>query len=105
METVMVNPQIVEFSKGKETQAEGCLSFPDMNGEVERSKWIKVEALNLKGKKIKKKFEGFEARVFQHEYDHLDGTVYIDRLSSEVREKVEPRLNELIEEFGEGGVL
>jgi len=64
-----------------------------------------VEALNLKGKKIKKKFTGWEARIFQHEYDHLNGTVYIDRLSEESRSRVQPRLNELIEEFGEGGAL
>ena len=104
-ETVLVNPKIVEFSEAKDLEIEGCLSFPDMNGEVVRSKWIKVEAINLNGKKIKKKFTGWEARIFQHEYDHLDGTVYIDRLSEETREKVQPKLNELIEEYGEGGAL
>lgn len=46
-----------------------------------------------------------QARIFQHEYDHLDGTVYIDRLDEEGRARVQPRLNELIEEFGEGGAL
>ncbi|KAG7356493.1 peptide deformylase [Nitzschia inconspicua] len=104
-ETILVNPRIVEFSEAKDEEIEGCLSFPDMSGEVIRSKWIKVEALNLKGKKIKKKFTGWEARIFQHEYDHLDGTVYIDRLSEETRAKVQPRLNELIEEFGDGGSI
>ena len=44
-------------------------------------------------------------RIFQHEYDHLDGVVYIDKLSEKGREEVQPRLNELIEEFGEGGVI
>lgn len=104
-EIVMVNPQIVEFSEAKDVDIEGCLSFPDMDGDVERSKWIKVEAMNLKGKKIKRKFTGWEARIFQHEYDHLQGVVYIDHLSEEGRETVQPRLNELIEEFGEGGAL
>lgn len=65
-EVVLVNPKIVEFSEAKETDIEGCLSFPDMSGEVERSKWIKVEATNLRGKKIKRKYEGWEARIFQH---------------------------------------
>jgi peptide deformylase len=101
----MVNPQITEFSESKDTETEGCLSFPDMNGEVERSKWVKVEAISLKGKKIKKKFKAWEARIFQHEYDHLDGTVYIDRVSEEVRKTVQPTLDTLIEEFGEGGKL
>lgn len=102
-ETILVNPEIVNYSEAKDEEIEGCLSFPDMSGEVVRSKWIKVEALNLKGKKIKKKFTGWEARIFQHEYDHLDGTVYIDRLSEETRAKVQPRLNELIADFGDGG--
>ena len=59
-----------------------------MNGEVMRHKWIKVEAVNLKGKKFKKKFTGFEARLFQHEYDHLEGVVYIDHLDEEDMEEV-----------------
>lgn len=104
-EVVMVNPKIVEFSSAKDVEQEGCLSFPEMAGDVERSKWIKVEALNLKGKKIKKKFVGWEARIFQHEYDHLDGVVYIDRLTEEGRNEVQPRLDELIKFFGEGGAL
>jgi peptide deformylase len=104
-EVIMVNPKIVEFSDSKEIDMEGCLSFPDMSGEVERSKWIKVEAFNLKGKKMKKKYTGWEARIFQHEYDHLDGVVYIDRLSEKGRKEVETRVDELIQDFGEGGQL
>jgi peptide deformylase len=104
-EVIMVNPTIVESSEARNVETEGCLSFPGMDGPVERSKWIKVEAMNMKGKKIKRKFTDWEARIFQHEYDHLDGTVYIDRLDEEGRSKVQPRLNELIAEFGEGGAL
>lgn len=105
-EKILVNPTIVEFSDAKDEEIEGCLSFPDMNGEVIRSKWIKVEALTPKGRKVKKKFKGWEARIFQHEYDHLDGTVYTDRLSEETKENVQPRLNELIEEYdGDDGAL
>jgi len=98
-ETILVNPRIVEYSNAEDEQIEGCLSFPDMQGEVIRSKWIKVEAVTPKGRKIKKKFKGWEARIFQHEYDHLDGTVYTDRLSLETKVKVQPRLDELIEEY------
>ena len=104
-ETILVNPRIVEYSDAKDEEIEGCLSFPDMQGEVVRSKWIKVEAMNLRGKKLKKKFTGWEARIFQHEYDHLDGVTYIDRLSDETRAKVQPRLDELISDYGEGGSL
>jgi len=104
-ETILVNPRIVEYSNAKDEEIEGCLSFPDMQGEVIRSKWIKVEAMTPKGRKIKKKFKGWEARIFQHEYDHLEGTVYTDRLSDETKKKVRPRLNELIEEYdGDDGV-
>uniref|UniRef100_A0A7S1GJC1 Peptide deformylase n=1 Tax=Cyclophora tenuis TaxID=216820 RepID=A0A7S1GJC1_CYCTE len=104
-EVVLVNPRIVQLSDGTDVEIEGCLSFPDMNGDVQRSKWIKVEALTPKGRKVKKKFNGWEARIFQHEYDHLDGVVYIDRLSEKGRSDVQPRLDELIQDFGEGGAL
>lgn len=105
-EKIYVNPQIVEFSEAKGEDIEGCLSFPQMNGEVIRSKWIKVEAMTPRGKKVKKKFTGWEAVIFQHEYDHLDSVVYIDRLADETREKVQPRLNELIEEYdGDDGAI
>lgn len=104
-ETILVNPKIVEYSDAKDSATEGCLSFPDMQGDVVRSKWIKVHAVNLQGRPVRKKFTGWEARIFQHEYDHLDGVVYVDRLSEEGRSEVQPRLNELIQSFGEGGAL
>jgi peptide deformylase len=104
-ETVMVNPRIVEYSEGTDVEQEGCLSFPKIRGDVERSKWIKVEAMNLKGKVFKKKFKGWEARIFQHEYDHLDGKVFVDRLSPEGRGEAQPSLDGLIADFGEGGAI
>lgn len=104
-ENIFINPRIVEYSAATDVENEGCLSFPDMNGDVERSKWIKIEAKNLKGKKIKKKLKGWEARIFQHECDHLDATLFIDRLSEEGQSEVQPRLDELIADYGEGGEL
>lgn len=106
-EMTFINPQILESSESKEFEREGCLSFPGMNGTVLRSKWVKIEATNLKGKKIKKKFVGWEARLFQHEYDHLQGIVYPDLLSEEEKnaDAVKGRLQELVTEFGEGGIL
>jgi peptide deformylase len=99
-EVILINPVITEFSDTTDIEIEGCLSFPQMNGSVERSKWIKVEAMNLKGKTIKKKYKGWEARIFQHEYDHLDGIVYIDRLIDDDNKQtvVKPRLEELIQQ-------
>ena len=61
--------------------------------------------MNLRGKKIQKKYTGWEARIFQHEYDHLDGVVHIDHLAEEGRAEVQPTLDELIQEFGEDGAL
>ncbi len=104
-ETVMVNPRIVEYSDATDSEEEGCLSFPGVRGDVERSKWIRVEALNLKGKKFKKKFKGWEARIFQHEYDHLDGRVFVDRMTPDVRRVAQPVLDGLIADFGEGGAI
>ena len=104
-EVVLINPQIVDRSDATDIDTEGCLSFPEMDGEVERNKWIKVEAYNAKGRKIKKKFSGWEARIFQHEYDHLDGVVYVDRLSEDGRSNVQQKLDELVEAYGEGGAL
>eukprot|EP00612_Vaucheria_litorea_P008792 CAMPEP_0171479430 /NCGR_PEP_ID=MMETSP0946-20130122/5424_1 /TAXON_ID=109269 /ORGANISM="Vaucheria litorea, Strain CCMP2940" /LENGTH=191 /DNA_ID=CAMNT_0012010367 /DNA_START=141 /DNA_END=719 /DNA_ORIENTATION=- len=102
-EITLVNPKIIEKSKSEESENEGCLSFPGIRGTVSRSKWIKVEAMNTKGGKIKKKFEGWEARIFQHEYDHLDGVVFTDRFDGESKDNAKARLDELINEFGEGG--
>lgn len=100
-EVALINPKIVAESEGTDVEEEGCLSFPDMQGKVRRNKWIKVEAQDVKGKKIKKKYDGWEARVFQHEYDHLQGTVYIDRLDEEGRKGVQETLDKLIEQYKE----
>lgn len=104
-ETVMINPKIIEFSVGTDFENEGCLSLEGMKGEVQRSKWIKVEAMNMKGKKIKKKYKGWEARIFQHELDHLNGVLFFDRMTAESQKEVEPIMEEMIAEFGDGGAL
>jgi len=99
-EVALVNPKIVDTSSTTDVETEGCLSFPGMDGKVRRHKWVKVEAVNAMGKPIKKKYTGWEARVFQHEYDHLEGKVYIDRLiDDEDKERVQPVLDGLIEKY------
>lgn len=104
-EYVLVNPVIVERSEGTEIDDEGCLSFPGFGAKVVRAKWVKVKALNLKGKPFNKKYTGWDARIFQHEYDHLDGTLYVDRLDAAERENVKPDLERLIALHGPGGAL
>ncbi|KAJ8906088.1 hypothetical protein NDN08_002587 [Rhodosorus marinus] len=98
-ETVLVNPKIVSTSEKMSTEPEACLSFPGMGGPVKRHHWIKVEAKTLKGKNFKMKFTDWKARIFQHEYDHLEGTVYIDHLAKEHRAEVQPVLDGLIKAF------
>lgn len=77
---VIVNPRIVKYSKEKTGDWEGCLSFKNVRGNVPRSKVVTVEYYNEKGEKMVEKATGLWARIFQHEIDHLNGIVYIDRI-------------------------
>ncbi|PIR44056.1 peptide deformylase [Candidatus Wolfebacteria bacterium CG10_big_fil_rev_8_21_14_0_10_31_9] len=74
------NPEIVKFSDDKIIIEEGCLSVPGYYGEVERPEKIVLEYYNRYGKKIKIKADGLLARVFQHEVDHLNGVLFIDKI-------------------------
>ncbi len=77
---VVVNPRVVKYSKEKVSDWEGCLSFRGVRGKVPRSKSVIVEYYNEKGEKVVEKATGLWARIFQHEIDHLNGIVYIDRI-------------------------
>lgn len=99
-ETILVNPRILSVSKATEVDGEACLSFPNMGGPVSRSLTVKVEAQRLNGKTFRIKYEGWKARVFQHEYDHLDGVLYVDRISKEDRsDEVKDQMAALIEAY------
>ena len=76
----LINPKIIKKSKEKIKVEEGCLSFPNIYIEITRPKEIEVEALNINGKKVNLKIGGLLARVIQHEIDHLDGIVFMNRL-------------------------
>ncbi len=78
--TTLINPKIIKFSWRKEIGEEGCLSVPGKFGYVKRSKVIKVAAFNKTGKKIEFKAKGLFARVIQHEIDHLDGILFVDKV-------------------------
>ena len=78
----VVNPEIVKASRDIEEGTEGCLSIPGYIGDVERHVSVEVKGFDRNGKPIKVKARGFLARVFQHEIDHLDGILYLDRLKS-----------------------
>jgi peptide deformylase len=76
---VVVNPEIIHASEEMVNGIEGCLSVPELVGEVERHQAITVKGLNRHGKPVRIKAEGWLARIFQHEIDHLDGILYTDR--------------------------
>ncbi len=79
---VIINPEIVETSDSQGTDAEQCLSLPGVSVLVRRSKIIRANYFDASGKFFeRKKFKGIDARVFQHEYDHLDGKLIIDYVS------------------------
>jgi len=77
---VLINPKIVKKS-GAQTFVEGCLSLPGIEGPVERASKVVVKAIDLKGKQIEVEAEGLLATVFQHEIDHLDGKLFVDRVA------------------------
>jgi peptide deformylase len=107
---ILINPVIVK-KEGKTTYNEGCLSVPTYFEVVERAKYVEVEALNEKGEKIFIKTDGLLAICIQHEIDHLDGKLFIDRLSpiksSRVKAKIkkfgypDPNAEEAEEEMTE----
>ena len=80
--TVLINPKITPVGSEQDEDWEGCLSVPDMRGKVPRFTRVRVEAWGRDGKPLRFAADGFHARVVQHECDHLDGTVYLDRMRS-----------------------
>ena len=80
--TVLVNPRITPVGDEQEQDWEGCLSIPDLRGRVPRWACLRVEAQGRDGETLRYTAEGFHARILQHELDHLDGKVYVDRMGS-----------------------
>jgi peptide deformylase len=80
--TLMINPSFESLSDAQEKGWEGCLSIPGIRAKVPRFTQIKVNYINALGDTVIQDLVGFVARIFQHEYDHLDGFVYLDRVES-----------------------
>ena len=104
-EMILCNPKIINKSNEQITKEEGCLSFPQIYGQVDRSSWIEIEYNNLQGDVINERLEGFPARIFQHEYDHLDKILFIDRLYGNDKEINKKKLDKLIKKYGPGGAV
>lgn len=98
MERVVCNPTITKYSTEVDVEKEGCLSLrsDDCAGQVARSVWIETEYQNELGQKVRRRLKGFEARVFQHEYDHLKGILCYDRFPPEDREAVQKSIEYLL---------
>ena len=89
------NPEIVEQSDDDEVLSEGCLSLPDIRGEVYRARRVRIRARNERFEPVEFVEEGFPARVFQHEIDHLDGVLFVDRMSRLKRVALTAKLSRL----------
>lgn len=96
-ELVFINP-VLSKPRGIEEQEEGCLSLPGIRAQVKRSKSIWVNGYNAVGQEINQEFSGFLARIIQHETDHLDGVLFLDRLLPERRKDLDTAVETLMED-------
>ena len=95
---VLINP-VIEEQQGKDSDVEGCLSIPEITDKVERSTWIRVRGVDPQGQEFEIEAEGLTARAIQHEVDHLDGILFVDRLRGLRRERAKRRMRSLIAEM------
>jgi peptide deformylase len=85
--TALVNPEMIWMSEEKEAAEEGCLSLPGVHVEVDRSARVRVQAKDVSGAAIELEIEGLEARIIQHEVDHLNGVLILDRIPRQARKE------------------
>lgn len=87
-ELILINP-VLQRPKGSSQAEEGCLSLPGVYGPVIRPKQVKLSAFDLKGNPIERTVDDFLGRVIQHEYDHLDGVMFVDRMTDEAKKEMD----------------
>jgi peptide deformylase len=97
-ELVFINP-VLSQPKGSDEAEEGCLSLPGMYGQVKRPKTIRVQAYNLSGQEVNAELSGLMARCVQHEYDHIDGVLFPDRMDPLTRTAYDDQLAEFEADF------
>jgi peptide deformylase len=97
---IYVNPILLD-AEGEEFAEEGCLSLPAINADIPRSKSVRMEALDLNGKPLHQTESGYIPRIWQHEFDHLNGTLIIDRMGPTAKMEHKKALKELEEKFKE----
>jgi len=93
---VMINPQIIDRSEEVVSAEEGCLSIPGIHESVSRPENIKIKYLDADFKEHTDEFEGFKARVVQHEYDHLEGNLFTDKVSPIRRQLLKSKLTNIV---------
>jgi peptide deformylase len=93
---VMINPEMLEMSEEEEESNEGCLSIPGISERVFRSHWIKIKYFDEHFNEHIGEFEGFRARVIQHEYDHLEGSLFTDHINPLRRQMIKSKLNNIV---------
>lgn len=98
-ELALVNVRILERSGPVSLYEEGCLSFPQIYAEVKRPERCKISAFDPAGTAFEKEYDGFTSRVIQHEYDHLEGVLLVDRMSPADRQRHKAALHELVERY------
>ena len=89
---VYINPSLTQFSRDTGVFEEGCLSLPGLRAEITRPKAVTITATDLEGKPVMRTSDGFAARVWQHEFDHLNGVLILDRLDSAERQALRQSL-------------
>ena len=100
MPLTLLNPEVI-LQEDRDVASEGCLSFPDINGDVVRSTKVRVKADLLDGRAVEFEATGMLARAIQHEVDHLNGVLFIDRMNSATRASLKGRLKRLQRESEE----
>jgi len=98
-EYVFINPEITLGAGKPEEDDEGCLSFPKIYAAVKRAPKVTITGFNLDGEPVKKVFKGFPARIVQHEFDHLNGISFVNRLSEQEADYVEDDVDRLVRNF------
>lgn len=96
---VLVNPTILERSGPETVFEEGCLSFPGIYAEVRRPDRCRVRALDVHGQAFEAEYDGFRSRIVQHEYDHLEGVLLVDRMSPGDKLRHKAALQELVDKY------
>jgi len=98
----LVNPRILKLWGERSLSEEGCLSFPGIYGEVSRPDKVRVEARTPQGEPLEEVYEGFVSRIIQHEMDHLEGVLLIDRMSPADKLRNKAAFDELVETYKSG---